>query len=52
MDAKRFKELYHKNVLGHENEGVERIAYASRYLNPSEMNYSQLDRGALAIILV
>lgn len=50
MDATRFKELYHENVLGHENDGVERIAYASRSLNPSEMNCSQLDRGALAII--
>ncbi|XP_054276486.1 uncharacterized protein K02A2.6-like [Macrosteles quadrilineatus] len=38
-------------VLSHEIEGVEHpIAYASRSLNPSEMNYSQLDREALAII--
>jgi len=38
-------------VLSHEVEGIERpIAYASRSLNPSEINYSQLDREALAII--
>lgn len=38
-------------ILSHEIDGQERpIAYASRSLTPAEMNYSQLDREALAII--
>lgn len=38
-------------ALSHENYGVERPkAYASRSLNSSELNYSQLNRETLEII--